>query len=107
MTLLRTLGARWLGRQRYEPVLTLQRKLFQERQAGTIEDTVLFVEHDAVITLGRGSKPQHLLASRELLGQLGVDLAEVERGSRTTCLLPNCRSAPRSLRRAPLRPCPG
>ncbi len=88
MTVPRNLRARWLGRQRYEPVLALQRTLFQERQAGIIEDTVLFVEHDAVITMGRGSKPQHLLASRELLAQLGVDLAEVERGGDVTLHAP-------------------
>jgi lipoyl(octanoyl) transferase len=88
MTAPRRLDARWLGRQRYEPVLALQRRLFQERQAGTIDDVVLFVEHESVITMGRGSKPQHLLASRDLLGQIGVDLAEVERGGDITLHAP-------------------
>lgn len=84
----RHLNARWLGRQRYEPVLALQRHLFQERQAGRVEDTVLFVEHDSVITMGRGAKPQHLLASRELLTHLGVDLAEIDRGGDVTLHAP-------------------
>jgi lipoyl(octanoyl) transferase len=84
----RRLEARWLGRQRYEPVLALQRQLFQERQAGSIEDVVLFVEHEAVITMGRGSRPQHLLASRDVLGEIGVDLAEVERGGDITLHAP-------------------
>jgi lipoyl(octanoyl) transferase len=88
MTVPRILGARWLGRQRYGPVLDLQRALFQERQAGTLEDTVLFVEHEAVITMGRVSKPQHLLASRELLRKIGVDLTEVERGGDVTLHAP-------------------
>lgn len=88
MTTPRTLAARWLGQQRYEPVLTLQRQLLAARQAGQIDDVVLFVEHDAVITMGRGSKPQHLLASRDLLAQIGVDLAEVERGGDITLHAP-------------------
>lgn len=88
MATTRTLNARWLGRQRYEPVLALQRSLFLARQAGEVEDTVLFVEHDAVITMGRGTKPQHLLASREVLAQIGIDLAEVERGGDVTLHAP-------------------
>jgi lipoyl(octanoyl) transferase len=84
----RTLKARWLGRQRYQPVLELQRSLFAERQAGAGEDVVLFVEHEAVITLGRGAKLQHLLASKEHLAKVGVDLAEVERGGDVTLHAP-------------------
>lgn len=88
MTNPRTMTARWLGRQRYEPVLQLQRQLFQDRQAGKTGDVVLFVEHDAVITMGRGTKPQHLLASREYLARLGVDLAEIDRGGDVTLHAP-------------------
>lgn len=84
----RILNARWLGRQRYEPVLSLQRRLFEERQKGVSDDVVLFVEHEAVITLGRGTKPQNLLASRDHLKQLGIDLAEVERGGDVTLHAP-------------------
>lgn len=84
----RRIHARWLGLQRYEPVLALQRRLFEERQAGTIEDTALFVEHESVITMGRGTKPQHLLASRELLKQMGVDLREIDRGGDVTLHAP-------------------
>jgi lipoyl(octanoyl) transferase len=82
------LTARWLGRKRYEPVLALQRRLFQARQAGQIADVVLFVEHEAVITMGRGTRPGHLLASREYLARSGVDLAEIERGGDVTLHAP-------------------
>jgi lipoyl(octanoyl) transferase len=84
----RSLKAYWLGRQRYEPVLELQRKLFAARQAGEGEDVVLFVEHEAVITLGRGAKLKHLLASKERLSNLGVDLAEIDRGGDITLHAP-------------------
>jgi lipoyl(octanoyl) transferase len=84
----RTLKARWLGRQRYQPVLDLQRQLFAERQAAAGEDVVLFVEHETVITLGRGAKLKHLLASKEHLARSGVDLVEVERGGDITLHAP-------------------
>jgi lipoyl(octanoyl) transferase len=79
---------RFLGRRKYEPVLSLQRELFAARQRGDIGDTVLFVEHEPVITLGRGTKPGHLLASQETLQTLGVDLVAVERGGDVTLHAP-------------------
>jgi lipoyl(octanoyl) transferase len=68
--------------------LALQRQLFADRQAGQGEDVVLFVEHDPVITLGRGAKMQHLLASKDHLAKAGIDLAEVERGGDITLHAP-------------------
>ena len=79
---------RFLGRSRYEPVLQLQRQLFAARQRGDIKDTVLFVEHEPVITLGRGTRAGHLLASEESLQALGVDLVAVERGGDITLHAP-------------------
>ncbi len=84
----RSLRARWLGRQRYEPVLDLQKKLHAQRQNGQGEDVILLVEHDPVITLGRGTKPQHLLASRELLKSRDIDLVEIDRGGDITLHAP-------------------
>jgi hypothetical protein len=43
----------WLGRRRYDAVHELQERLHAERRAGAIGDTVLFVEHDPVVTFGR------------------------------------------------------
>jgi lipoyl(octanoyl) transferase len=81
---------RYLGRSKYEPVLTLQRELFAARQRGDLQDTVLFVEHEPVITLGRGtiSDSDHLLASEATLQALGVDLVDVERGGDVTLHAP-------------------
>ncbi len=79
---------RFLGESRYEPVLSLQRELFAARQKGEVPDTILFVEHKPVITLGRGTKAGHLLASRDTLETLGVDLVEVERGGDITLHAP-------------------
>lgn len=84
----RRIQGRFLGRRRYEPVLALQRELFAARQRNEIEDTVLFVEHEPVITMGRGTKAGHLLASADALRSLGVDLVEVERGGDVTLHAP-------------------
>jgi lipoyl(octanoyl) transferase len=62
--------------------------LFAARQQGEIEDTVLFVEHEPVITMGRGTKAEHLLASADALQTLGVDLVQVERGGDVTLHAP-------------------
>ncbi len=47
-------------------------------------DVLLLVEHPPVVTLGRSSKPGHLLASPALLEARGVQLREVERGGDVT-----------------------
>jgi len=74
----------WLGRRAYGEVFELQQRLFVERQANTIPDTVLFVEHPCTITLGRGAKAEHVLSSRAELERLGVELFEVNRGGDVT-----------------------
>src|ERR1044071_9532647 len=74
-----------LGTMAYGPALELQRAVARERIAGRIdEDVLLLVEHPPVVTLGRGSKGQHLLAGPKLLAARGVELFEVERGGDVT-----------------------
>jgi lipoyl(octanoyl) transferase len=78
----------WLGRRRYEPVHALQENLLAARQAGRIGDTVLFVEHDPVVTFGRGAHAEHLLVPAQSLTELGVDLVRTGRGGDVTLHLP-------------------
>ena len=73
-----------LGRRSYAEVLELQREMAKERIAGTREDTLLFVEHEPVVTLGRSSKAGHLLADERVLASRGVEQFEVERGGDVT-----------------------
>jgi lipoyl(octanoyl) transferase len=74
-----------LGVLPYGDALAMQRAAAQARIAGGLEEDVLIlVEHPPVVTLGRASKEAHLLASRELLRQRGVELFEVERGGDVT-----------------------
>ncbi len=48
----------------YPAALAWQYELARQRQAGTIPDTLLLLEHPPTITLGRGSDEADLLALR-------------------------------------------
>lgn len=81
----RPLSVERLGRIDYASALSLQERLVEDRYAQRIPDTLLVLEHDpAVITLGRGSKPEHLLASRQRLAELGIQCFESGRGGDAT-----------------------
>jgi len=74
----------FLGRRRYEPIHALQRALVDARVAGSIGDVFLFLEHEPVVTLGRGAKAEHVLFSEDALRQMGIDLVETGRGGDVT-----------------------
>ena len=74
-----------LGRQPYAEVLELQRNLTSSRVAGELtEDILLLVEHEPVVTLGRGTRPESLPLSALELERRGVAQYEVERGGDVT-----------------------
>jgi len=69
----------------YGEALALQRAAANGRISGQIaDDLLLLVEHPPVVTLGRGTKPGHLVASEAHLRARGVELYEVERGGDVT-----------------------
>lgn len=86
--MMRTLAGYYLGRRDYRSCLALQESLHAARAAGGCGDTVLMVEHPAVITLGRGAHSEHLLASAERLGELGVEVVATGRGGDITLHAP-------------------
>lgn len=74
-----------LGRRAYGEVLELQRTLCRRRIAGEItEDLLLLVEHDPVVTLGRGTRAPSLPLPPAELERRGIPVYEVERGGDVT-----------------------
>jgi lipoyl(octanoyl) transferase len=73
-----------LGRVSYQQSLEIQDQVIAARKADRIGDTLLLVEHPPVLTLGRNSKRENILASEELLRARGVELHEVNRGGDVT-----------------------
>jgi lipoyl(octanoyl) transferase len=76
---------RWayLGLVPYGNALALQRRL-RERVRSGAPATLLLLQHPAVITLGRSTKPENLLVRRDELARRGVALEQVERGGDVT-----------------------
>lgn len=68
----------------YRQILQLQHSLIDKRRQNIISDTVLIVEHPAVITLGARQSANKLLISQDELTQKGIDVAEIRRGGGTT-----------------------
>jgi lipoyl(octanoyl) transferase len=81
---MRGITAHWLGRVRYDRAHALQQRLLDARVRGEVGDTLLLLEHDPVITLGRAANAEHVLAPRARLEALGVDLHETGRGGDVT-----------------------
>ncbi len=73
----RELHVRHLGRTRYETAHALQEELVLARVEGRIGDTLLFTEHDSVLTLGRGSPKDDAAGS-------GLPTVAIERGGEAT-----------------------
>lgn len=74
-----------LGRRPYREILELQRRLARARLgAENDHDLLLFVEHDPVITLGRGADPAHVVTPAAALAERGVEIVEIERGGDVT-----------------------
>jgi lipoyl(octanoyl) transferase len=79
------LGLLDLGRRPYLETLELQRALCRRRMTGELdEDLLLLVEHEPVVTLGRGTRPSSLPLAPAELERRGVTVAEVERGGDVT-----------------------
>jgi lipoyl(octanoyl) transferase len=81
----RLLRVRHLGPRPYLEVLDLQRELCRARIAGeTTEDVLLLVEHEPVVTLGRGTRAASLPLPPAELERRGLSVVEVERGGDVT-----------------------
>jgi len=84
----RPLASYYLGRRPYGSVHALMQELVLARQRDLVPDTVLLLEHEAVITLGRGGKREHVLAASGTLEEQGIQVEVSGRGGDVTLHAP-------------------
>jgi lipoyl(octanoyl) transferase len=73
-----------LGRMPYREAWAIQRARHTARDADEIADTLLLVEHDPVLTLGRHARDEHVIAPPDELRRRGIEVIRVERGGEVT-----------------------
>jgi lipoyl(octanoyl) transferase len=78
------LELQWLGSLDYQKALEMQMQLVERRRAGQCGDTLLLLEHPAVVTLGSSAHEENLLRTREKLAAAGVAVHSVRRGGDVT-----------------------
>ena len=74
----------YLGRVPYGEALAIQQRVVAARKENLLGDTLLLVEHPLVLTLGRNSSRQNIIASDEELRRNGVEVHEINRGGDVT-----------------------
>jgi lipoyl(octanoyl) transferase len=74
----------YLGRVEYGEGLRLQEQLAQLCAEGRIGNTLLLLEHEPVLTLGRNADRSNILATDELLAERGIRVHEISRGGDVT-----------------------
>ena len=78
------LDVRSLGLVSYAEALALQADLVEGRRDGELPDQLLLLEHPHVITMGTGSRREHVLADAAERERLRIELVEVGRGGDVT-----------------------
>lgn len=73
------------GRVPYREALDWQRGVARRRIDGELrKDLLVLLEHEPVLTLGRGHREEHVVATPERLARAGIPVIEVERGGDVT-----------------------
>ena len=73
-----------LGRMEYGAALELQKATEREVLGGEQPDTLIFVEHPHVLTIGRRATQSGIIVPQELLEARGVSVFETNRGGKVT-----------------------
>ena len=74
----------WLGRAPFAAVAREQERLRAEVIAGAAPETLLFCEHEPVITLGRSARAADLLVPPAELARRDIDVVRATRGGAAT-----------------------
>ena len=78
-----TLQVHHVGRRAYGPALALQRALHRAVVTGATGDTLILVEHEPVVTLGRRGNRSGIF-SEAALTRAGIDVVPADRGGDVT-----------------------
>ncbi len=73
-----------LEREPYQRAWDLQHAMVKARQEGRIDDILILLEHEPVITLGRMADAAHILAPSGQLRRAGITVQRIERGGDVT-----------------------
>lgn len=79
-----TIKVSYLGKMDYSQALAIQEKLHSLRCENVIGDTLLLVEHNSVLTLGRRGGRENILLPQDELDRLGVRVFDITRGGDVT-----------------------
>jgi lipoyl(octanoyl) transferase len=74
----------WLGRVPFAQAAALQENLRGDIRDDRAPETLLLLEHDAVITLGRSARSENVLHSESALAARGISLTRASRGGDVT-----------------------
>ncbi len=73
-----------LGKRDYKQVWDIQKELHEKRVNDEICDTLILVEHNPVVTIGRSGKMENIRIPIGLLKERGIDFYQIERGGDVT-----------------------
>ncbi len=77
------MNIRDLGIKSYEDTLRIQSELVRERQDGEVSDTLILVEHEPVLTLGRLTGEEHIL-NKDFFTRNHIPIVQTDRGGSVT-----------------------
>jgi lipoyl(octanoyl) transferase len=80
----KALAIAWLGRVPYRAAWCLQENLRAAILDGSGGDTLLLLEHDPVVTLGRSADPANVLLTPAALAARGIERVDTSRGGDVT-----------------------
>jgi len=82
---LRNLNVRWLGKLPYQEAYDLQLGIHKDvSNENSLDDYLLLLEHDKVITVGRTAKAESLLVEKNELLTKKIEYFEIDRGGDIT-----------------------
>jgi lipoate-protein ligase B len=73
-----------LGLCPFDEAHAFQKEVVQSKFEGADADTLIFVEHPPVITVGRGGRRENICASPRQLESIGMEVFETDRGGDVT-----------------------